>query len=164
MTSDSGKGPGFDEIVAENAQRFRFLARAYSNGEDSQDLLQEILLQVWRSLSRFRGDSSIDTWVYRVALNTAISYLRFSKRRPDLEPGHDIGELIAVDSGEMGRQMQILEEFMHRLSRVDRAVLLLYMEDRTYAEMAEILGMNTNQLGVRINRIKAAFKNEYTEE
>jgi RNA polymerase sigma-70 factor (ECF subfamily) len=95
----------FDEIVAANLKRFQSLARAYSDGSDYQDLLQGILLQAWRSLPRFRGEARLETWVYRVALNTAISYLR-----------------------------------------------------------TDILGMNTNQLGARISRIKAAFKKRYTEE
>lgn len=155
--------PEFSRIVAANLKRFQYLARAYSDGADAQDLLQEILLQVWRSLANFRGEAGIGTWVYRVALNTAISYLRSSTRQPVVDLGLDPNAFAGADAGDAGGQGQILEEFLHSLNRVDRAVLLLYLEDKTYVEMAEILGMNANQLGVRINRIKAAFKAAYTE-
>lgn len=154
----------FSDIVRANLRRFEYLARTYSDGADAQDLLQEILLQVWRSLPTFRADAKVDTWVYRVALNTAISHLRATSRRPVMDAAQDLNQLMGSGSVGTGIEGEILQRFMSSLNRIDRAILLLYLDDKTYAEMAEIMGMNTNQLGVRISRIKAMFKRDYIEE
>lgn len=143
-------------------KRFRYIARDYG-GDEAQDLLQEILLQVWRSLPKFGGKSKIDSWVYRIALNTAISHLRGVKRKPVFEAGIDMDQAIGPDTIESGTEGEILQSFASGLNRIDRAILLLYMEDKSYEEMAEIMGINTNQLGVRLSRLKSAFKMKFTE-
>jgi RNA polymerase sigma-70 factor (ECF subfamily) len=152
----------FLEIVEPNRRRLQALARSFAAGADRDDLFQEMLLQIWRSLDGFQGRSNPDTWVYRVALNTAISHRRRRGVRerhvsateidPDAVPGAAAG----------GRdELRILEEFMASLEEIDRALFALYLEDLSYREMAEITGLGESNVGVRINRMKRRFTDRY---
>ena len=148
--------------------------RAYG-GADWKDLEQEILLQIWKGLDSFAGRSAVHTWLYRVALNTALTWRRSAARAPGTvvqadalpEPAgpqhgrapHAVRqELMALEKAE--RQTT---EFMATLAPVDRAVLLLYLEDASYADIAEVTGLGESNVGVRLHRIKRAFKDRYIE-
>ena len=123
---------------------------------DRQDLFQEIVIQLWRSYPRFRGDAKFSTWLYRIALNTAISDLR--KQRPPTTPTSPDQlptELQDIQySGEKEQQLQLLYTAIDRLTEVEKALTMLYLEDKTYQEMEEILGITQNNLRVKMNRIK----------
>ena len=146
----------FREVIEANGRRLMAVARSYADGEELKDLYQEMLLQIWRSLDRFEGRAAVATWVYRIALNTALSYRRKGRRRVEetMEPPERATEG-ARD------EMQVLREFMQELSPVDRAVLLLYLEDLSYLQMGGILGLSESNVGVRINRIKKLFVDRY---
>ena len=123
---------------------------------DRQDLFQEMVIQLWRSYPTFRGDARFSTWLYRIALNTAISDLRKQRRRPasidpDLLPNqlHDIQY-----SSEKEEQLQQLYSAIDRLTELEKALTMLYLEDKSYQEMEEILGISQNNLRVKMNRIK----------
>lgn len=155
-----GKENSFQEIVHRTRVRFARIARAYAPGADAQDLYQEILLQIWKSLDRFEGRSQPGTWAYRVALNTAISW----KRRESVRPAATGGpiEQTQLAGGASGRDpLRILDEFLTGLGKTDRALLLLYLEDLSYREMAEILGISEGHVGVKLNRLKQAFVERY---
>ena len=143
----------FEGLLRSNRGRINAIARAYA-GSEADDLLQDICLQLWRSVKSFRGKSNIDTWCYRVALNTAISWQRkTSRRNTELAlVSADINEVQGTSQGE--DSVRLLERFMQTLSAPDRAVLLMYLDDLSGAEMAEVTGMKENSLRVRIHRIK----------
>lgn len=162
MAGGEAKELIFDEIVAANQRRILAIARSYAYGDDYQDLCQEILLQMWRGLDGFQGRSTPSTWVYRVALNTAITYRRKTGRRVEPlarsleESGQD-----PVAPPSPGNEILILNEFLGLLGKIDRAVFLLYLEDLSYREISEVTGLTESNVGVRICRLKKAFIQRY---
>lgn len=119
-------------------------------------------MQVWRSLDRFAGASHIDTWAYRIAVNTALAWERSarSRRKQFNKSIVDVSEL----SGKLGdatTEQRILDEFLASLSGVDRAAMLLYLENISAAEAAESLGLTVGALRVRWHRIRKSFEETY---
>jgi RNA polymerase sigma-70 factor, ECF subfamily len=149
------------------------VARAYTHtAEDAQDLVQEILLQVWRSLPQFKGRASVSTWIYRIALNTALTWRRQARRRPERQPLFEIEELTADDSesAKQVEQREVVEGLyaaIRQLPKGDAALVLLYLDDLSYREMAEVLGISESNVGVKLNRAKNALRvlmNEVSHE
>jgi RNA polymerase sigma-70 factor (ECF subfamily) len=136
------------------------IARAYA-GQDWDDLHQDILLQLWRGLESFEGRSAPSTWLYRVALNTALTWRR--KAAPAARVTVPATETTPEPVGATGPQdpMRLLDEFLGTLNPSDRAVLLLYLDDLSYAEIADVTGLSAGNVGVRLNRLKRAFKDRY---
>lgn len=132
------------------------VCRLYAYTEaDRQDLFQEIVIQLWKAFPRFKGDSRLSTWMYRVALNTAITGLRRQKNfitsyEPAGLPAHHYEE---HSQGEEER-LQALYQAIEKLNEVEKAIIMLYMEERSYEEMEEILGISQGTLRVKMNRIK----------
>jgi RNA polymerase sigma-70 factor (ECF subfamily) len=127
---------------------------------DREDLFQEIVVQLWKAYPKFRGESKFSTWLYRIALNTAISGLRkrknhFASFEPDKLPT-DIQDEIYSKEKEL--QLDQLYSAVRQLSEIERALVMLYLEDRSYDEMEEILGINQNNLRVKMNRIKEKLR------
>jgi RNA polymerase sigma-70 factor, ECF subfamily len=149
----------FEEIVAANQRRIVGIARSYARGEECRDLTQEILLQLWKGLDGFQGRSAPSTWVYRVALNTAISYRR--KNGMHMAPGREEFPADPAVPPGAGKEVLILESFLHSLGKIDRALFLLYLEDLSYREMSEISGLTETNVGVRICRLKKMFEESY---
>ena len=130
--------------------------------EDRKDLFQEIVLQVWKSLESFRQESTIGTWMYRIALNTAITHFRKEKRlggKVSLT-GIDIPDL--NDSSEKEDQLKELFKAIEDLDRIDKSIILLYLEEKNYEEISEITGLTRTNVGVRLNRIKIKLSNKIT--
>ena len=130
--------------------------------EDKKDLFQEIVLQVWKSLGSFRQESTIGTWMYRIALNTAITHFRKEKRlggKVSLN-GIDIPDL--NDSSEKEDQLKELFKAIENLDRIDKSIILLYLEEKNYEEISEITGLTRTNVGVRLNRIKIKLSNTIT--
>ena len=130
--------------------------------EDRKDLFQEIVLQVWKSLGSFRQESTIGTWMYRIALNTAITHFRKEKRlggKVSLT-GLDIPDL--NDSSEKEDQLIELFKAIENLDRIDKSIILLYLEEKNYEEISEITVLTRTNVGVRLNRIKIKLSNTIT--
>jgi RNA polymerase sigma-70 factor (ECF subfamily) len=147
----------FIHLVNQHRGILHKVCRLYCFTEtDRQDLFQEIIVQLWRSYPSFRGDAKFSTWLYRIALNTAISDLRKQRRRitltdPELLPA----ELQDIQySGEKEEQLQLLYKAINKLTEVEKALTMLYLEDKSYQEMEDILGISQNNLRVKMNRIK----------
>jgi len=123
---------------------------------DRQDLFQEIVIQLWRSWPAFRREAKFSTWLYRIALNTAISGLRRQRRLiTPTDPEQLPTELQDIQySADKEEQLQLLYAAIDRLTEVEKALTMLYLEDRSYQEMEEILGISQNNLRVKMNRIK----------
>jgi RNA polymerase sigma-70 factor (ECF subfamily) len=120
---------------------------------EQQDLRQEILMQLWRSFPSFHGDSRFSTWMYRVALNTALLARRRQRSRPRWESLPE-AEPAAPDRPEANLDVEQLHRCIRRLPKLDRAVILLYLEQYKHAEIAELTGLSRPAVGVRIVRIK----------
>jgi RNA polymerase sigma-70 factor, ECF subfamily len=138
--------------------------------EDRQDLVQEILLQVWQSLSRFQGRASASTWFYRVALNTALGWHRTEhRRRIRQQPILEIEDLSAagLDSAQQAVEREVVERLyaaIRQLPKTDAALVLLYLDDLSYRHMAEVLGISETNVGVKLNRAKKALSELMNEE
>ena len=140
------------------------VARAYTlTTEDCQDLAQEILFQVWRSLPQFQGRASASTWFYRVALNTALDWHRKEHRRQERQqPIFAIEDLsvAGLDSSQQLVQREVVERLcaaIRQLPKTDAALILLYLDDQSYRQMAEVLGISQSNVGVKLNRAKKAL-------
>ncbi|HBH25016.1 MAG TPA: RNA polymerase [Cytophagales bacterium] len=146
----------FNELIRKNSAIISRICRAYTNGEEEfKDYFQEVSIQLWRSLKSFRGEAQPSTWVYRVTLNVCLTQQR--KNSIDTVPlqNYDQFEDEVVEKEET---IQQLYRALKKLPEPDRAVILLYLEDKSYKEMAEILGISISHVGVKLNRIKAQLK------
>ena len=152
----------FVRQVEANEGIIQKICRLYGHTRpDREDLFQEIIVQLWKSVPKFQGQSKFSTWVYRVALNTAISDFRKKKRSVPVsstegssieigqEPGNDI---------EKHDQADALYAAIRLLPEIDKAIVMLYLEDKSYEEMEDILGINNNNLRVKMNRIKEKLR------
>ena len=137
------------------------VARAYTlTSDDCQDLAQEILLQAWRSLPRFRHRSSAATWFYRIALHTAMNWHRNDKpRRARQQPLLEVHAVAAGDAEQIQHQETVeqLYKAIHQLPKTDAALVLLYLDELSYREMAEVLGISESNVGAKLNRAKKAL-------
>jgi RNA polymerase sigma-70 factor, ECF subfamily len=132
------------------------ICRAYTNSQDDfEDYYQEVCLQIWRSRHNFSGQSEWSTWLYRVSLNVCLTYLKKSKNDPHKFASDSLPEEVMEDSqGFDDESINRLYAGIKKLSEIDRAVILLYLEEHSYQEIATIIGTNQNNIGVRIKRIK----------
>ena len=138
------------------------VTRVYTNNdEDQKDLYQDIVYQLWKSSSSFRGKSKWSTWMYRVALNTAIAHLNKQKKRTTF----DLSELDFLTKHEfyddtLEEQMKILYAHIQKLNIVEKGLILLYLEDKSYDEIASITGFTKSNVGTRLARIKSKLKSQ----
>ncbi|WP_394992703.1 RNA polymerase sigma factor [Emticicia sp.] len=124
--------------------------------EDKKDLFQEIILQLWRAYPSFRSESMNTSWMYRVALNTAISNFRKESKKPDRKSISD-AEFQIPDMNfytDENENMNLLNQAIEKLSEIEKAIIMLYLEEKNYNEIAEIIGISHSNVGVRLNRIK----------
>ena len=150
--------------LGEHGSSVMKVARAYTlTSEECQDLAQEILLQAWRSLPKFEGKASASTWFYRVALHTAMNWHRKDKsRRSRQEPFVEVQALTteATDSLQQAQHRDTVEQLykaIHQLPKTDAALVLLYLDELSYREMADVLGISESNVGVKLNRAKKAL-------
>jgi RNA polymerase sigma-70 factor (ECF subfamily) len=142
----------YRELLDRNYPRWLGIARCYAAPDAREDLMQEISMQVWKSLDQFGGLSHIDTWAYRIAINTALAWQRsvrgrkqqFNNDRVDVS---ELGGGLADENAEK----RILDEFLASLTDVDRAAMLLYLDNVPPAEAADILGLTEGALRVRMH-------------
>ena len=130
--------------------------------EDRKDLIQEIIFQLWRSFDRYNDQYKYSTWLYRIALNVAISFYRKDNKRSN--SAHELtADIIVVteDTADV-EQLQLLQRFIYELPELDRAIMLLYLEEKSYKEVADILGLTETNIATKINRIKGKLKNKFS--
>ena len=138
------------------------ICRMYTNDQESHnDLFQEITIQLWKAYPKFRGDAKFSTWMYRVALNTAITLYRKSKKEIRTQDYDDVSFKITADvyDGEVERQLNLMYKAVKELNDIDKALVFLYLEDQSYKEISYTLGISEVNARVKMNRIKTALKN-----
>jgi RNA polymerase sigma-70 factor, ECF subfamily len=151
----------FSKLIEKNQGIIYKVCRIYANNEeDSQDLFQEILLQLWKSYKSFQGNSKFTTWMYRVALNTAITLFRKSTKSINTQEIDNTLYKISEndDFSEKQEQINRLYEAIKKLSEIERALVLLYLEDLSYREISETLGITEVNARVKMNRVKTKLK------
>jgi RNA polymerase sigma-70 factor (ECF subfamily) len=154
----------FTKWLEEHSSSVIKVARAYTlTNDECQDLAQEILLQAWSSMRKFEGKASAATWFYRVALHTAMNWQRKDRpRRARQQPFLELQDVAteASESPEDVQQRETVEqlyEAIHQLPKTDSALVLLYLDELSYREMAEVLGISESHVGVKLNRAKKAL-------
>lgn len=136
----------------------------FSKDEDEvADLFQDILINLWKGFSKFRGESNIKTWIYRVSLNTCISSERKKKRKGETVP-LDMNINLFDDSQEDTKQIRMLQGRISRLGPFDRAIVLLWLENLSYDEIGAIVGITAKNVSVRLFRIKEQLRNMSDEK
>lgn len=129
--------------------------------ENRKDLFQEIVLQLWKSYPFFRKEAASNTWIYRVALNTAISNFRKESKKP-IKTSLTSAEFqfpFIPDLSDEEEQFSLLNEAIDLLSEIEKAVIMLYLDEKSYDEIAGIIGISNSNVGVRLNRIKTKLSN-----
>jgi RNA polymerase sigma-70 factor (ECF subfamily) len=151
----------FVQLIRDNNGLILKVCNLYAgNVQDRQDLYQEIVIQLWRAIPKFRSESKLTTWMYRVALNTAISDYRKQKRTistselnlftKDIPDQHE--------QSDKEEKLKSLYAAINHLSVIEKAIVMLYLEDKPYDEMEDILGINQNNLRVKMNRVKEKLR------
>ena len=149
----------FETRINDNGALIHKVCRIYAYTQaDRQDLFQEIVIHLWKAYPKFKGNAKFSTWLYRVALNTAITGLRKQKDfitsyEPEMLPSH-----LPDEKGGEEEQWQQLYRAIEQLNEIEKAIVMLYMEDRSYDEMEDILGISGGNLRVKMTRIKEKLR------
>jgi len=160
----------FNQILSENSERILRICRYYnSNAEDQKDMYQEVLVNIWKSLDNFRGDSAISTWVYRVAVNTSLSFTGKSYKQMKLMVHSDTQNLSSIiDDKNLEDKLNEESLFnnlqceLNLLSVIDKALISLMLEGLSMKEIGNVIGLSEANTKVKIHRIKAQLKTKLT--
>jgi RNA polymerase sigma-70 factor (ECF subfamily) len=128
------------------------------NPEDKEDLFQDVLLQLWRAYPGFKGQSKVSTWLYQVALNTALAGLRKRKRAHQFDQLNDAAFEVPVENSPADEKRADMYAAIKLLTDIERAVTMLYMDEFSYREIGEILGLTESNVGVKLNKVKTKLK------
>lgn len=147
----------FAQLVKENKSTIYTVCYMFSKDQDEvNDLFQEVLINLWRGIGSFKGESKLSSWIYRVSLNTCISADRKKKRQATEPLDMDIN--LFEDNDADARQIQMLYKRVHRLRPFDRAIVLLWLEGLPYDEIGAITGITAKNVSVRLVRIREELK------
>ncbi len=153
----------FLEMLEEDKGIIFKICHSYCSDPESQkDLVQEVILQLWNSFDRFDGRSKRSTWVYRVALNVAISnYRKLKTKKKYLTPLDN--DLVIIDNteNEAEEDVRLLRQFIDQLDGINKALMILYLEEKSYEEIGKILSITSSNVGTKINRIKRKLKEQF---
>ncbi len=155
----------FLKLIQDNKGIIFKICNAYcSNASDRDDLGQEIIYQLWKSVGSFDQEYKFTTWMYRVALNTAISFYRKEKKtKPVVSFAEHQIDVEDKDDGsdEKEEKINLLQQFINELKELDRATMILYLEEKSYSEIADILGISETNVATKINRNKQKLKQKF---
>ena len=147
--------------LEENQNIVHKICRLYTNNADAHnDLFQEITIQLWKAFPKFRGDSKFSTWMYRVALNTAITLYRKSKRKVQTQDFEGVSFKISAEeyNDTIEEQLKLMYAAVKDLNDIDKALVFLYLEDKNYREISQTLGITEVNARVKMNRIKEKLR------
>lgn len=167
MAADKASGEAlrrrFDRVVSTHSALISRLCFSYAaDNDDFQDLRQDVLLNIWKGLAAFRGDSSSLTWIYRVTLNTCVSTVRKRNRGPATERLDTLPVDLAddVEESAMRERLEMLHSLISELSPVDKAIVTMWLDECSYDEIAEVVGMSRNNIGLRLHRIRERWRKQ----
>jgi RNA polymerase sigma-70 factor (ECF subfamily) len=148
----------FIELIRKNKHLIYKVCSMYISDEfPLVDLYQEVVYNLWKSFPKFRNESAESTYMYRIALNTCITGMRKELKRPQHVPILELNEhLIAPES--MEKNIKEMYKLIYQLNTLERAIILLYLEEKTYQEIADITGLTLNNIAIKIKRIKEKLK------
>ena len=165
MNPSSAHKEEFAIVIERNKGLIYKVANAYCRDpENRKDLIQEIIIQLWHSLGKYNEQYKLSTWIYRIALNVAISFFRKEKirRQTVLSFSENIIEIAEEDfSQEKDEDLSLLQQFINELKELDKALMILYLEENSYKEIAEILGITETNVASKISRIKEKLKQKF---
>jgi RNA polymerase sigma-70 factor (ECF subfamily) len=155
----------FISVINDNRNLIYKICYSYCcNVENRKDLEQEILIQLWKSFKKFDGRVKISTWIYRIALNTAISFYRNDRIRNGTKVPID-ASIISLSNPEydpeLDQNISTLYHFIEKLDGLDKALILLYLDDNKYKDIADILGISETNVATKISRIKKSLKEQF---
>ena len=160
----SNKEQVFKEIFQANSKKIYHLCFGYTGDDDAaNDLLQETFLKVWQNLEKFRNQAMISTWIYRIAVNTCLTYLKSEKRQAKDELTPNIIENKVEEVSEKQEQIKTLYQCISKLEENERIIITMVMDEIPYPEIAEISGISEGNLRVKIHRIKHKLTELYNE-
>ncbi len=152
----------FKEIFRTNSKKIFHLCYGYTgDGDSANDLMQETFLKVWQNLDKFRSEAMISTWIYRIAVNTCLSYLRVEKRQAKEELTDNIVENRPEEQSEKNEQVARLYKCISMLEENERIIITMVLDEVPYPEIAEISGISEGNLRVKIHRIKQKLTEIY---
>lgn len=156
MTDPPTNERDFASLIKQHSRIINKVSYFYANDKlPFDDLRQEIYVNIWLGLKQFRGDSKMSTWIYRVAVNSALMALRSSKPKIEIV-SVDFGLLdISSEADDVQREnLQALQSLINRLEDIEKAIMLLWLDEHSYDEIADIIGLKRNTVAVKIHRIK----------
>jgi RNA polymerase sigma factor (sigma-70 family) len=164
MNSEAEKKQFLQQIEDTKRSIFKISNSYCQNKNDREDLAQEIIYNLWKSGHSFNDEYKFSTWMYRIALNVAISFYRKEKRTATPIPFDDVFDVEdkSNDNKEMDENIKQLQTFINELKELDKALMLLYLESKSYNEIAEILGISETNVATKISRIKNNLKEKFT--
>jgi RNA polymerase sigma factor (sigma-70 family) len=152
----------FKDIFQKNSRKIYHLCYGYTGDSDSaNDLMQETFMKVWQNLDKFRNQAMISTWIYRIAVNTCLSYLRVEKRQSKDELTDNIIQNKVEELSEKNEQVALLYKCISKLEENERIIITMVLDEVPYAEIAEISGISEGNLRVKIHRIKQKLAEIY---
>lgn len=160
------KKEAFTRAIKDNEGSISKIASVYTdNVEDRADLIQEIIYQLWRSFDSFNQKSTLSTWMYRVSLNVAIYHLKAAKRRvPTVSIDEQLVDFREVGNDDEEARWKLLKQYIDRLNLLDKGIIILYLEEKSYEEIAEIVGISVSNVGTKLSRIKEKLKQQISKQ
>lgn len=129
-----------------------------SSAAPFDDLYQETMANLWRGLESFRGESSVSTWIYRMTMNTCITWLRRNRRHTGHVNIEEAVQMVAGDDSEHRENLRILHEMISRLNPIEKAIVMMWLDEKSYDEIADVTGFSRANVATRLHRIKARLK------
>ena len=156
------KKAAFTATIQQNEKLIYKVAGFYVNNlHDREDLVQEIIYQLWKSFDSFNNQSAISTWMYRVAMNTAIYFLKKAKRNvPVHSVVEDLPEYADLPDAETEERFKIMHQHIRSLNLLEKGIVMLYLEGKTYEEISYLTGISISNVGTKLSRIKEKLKNQ----
>ena len=152
----------FITAIKENEGIVFKIASVYTNNtDDKNDLVQEIIYQLWKSYESFNHQSSLSTWMYRVALNVAIYQLKVSKKRVLTVPiDGQVLDYYEIDESQIDEKWKVFRQHIDNLNLLDKGIVMLYLDHKSYDQIAEIIGISTSNVGTKLSRIKEKLRTQ----
>jgi len=152
----------FHEIIEQHKGLLFKVVRTYcENEEDRQDLIQEIRIQIWKSLPKYNANFAMTTWLYRISINVSISYYRKNSIRHQYAKAETLPTVTDAFPNDLQEKFNLLEKFIAELNEMDKALIMLYLEDKSYIEISEIMGISISNVGTKMGRIKEKLKKRF---